>query len=132
MRQPGGGLRDPGLLLRKVPIDPNSVAVNKGGGPGPDRNPDGGPQADAAVKMGPAIHQDLWQGKEGLEEAVAIRCGNQSLSFGTFFQEILRAEAGLRARGVGPGDLVTILSLNTPEAVPPFMPPTALGRWPTG
>lgn len=32
----------PGLMLRKVPIDPNSVAVNKGGGP--DRNPDGGPK----------------------------------------------------------------------------------------
>ena len=77
--------------------------------------------------MGPAIHQDLWQGKEGLEEAVAIRCGNQSLSFGTFFQEILRAEAGLRARGVGPGDLVTILSLNTPEAVIAFYATDRIG-----
>lgn len=35
----------PGLMLKKAPIDPNSVAVNKGGpGPGPDRNPDGGPK----------------------------------------------------------------------------------------
>ncbi len=36
------------------------------------------------------------------------------------FLEILRAEAGLRALGVQSGDLVTILSLNTPEAVIAF------------
>ena len=35
----------PGLMLRKVTIDPNSIAVNKAGGPGgSDRNPDGGPK----------------------------------------------------------------------------------------
>jgi len=33
----------PGLMLRKAAVDPNSVTVNKGG-PGPDRNPDGGPK----------------------------------------------------------------------------------------
>lgn len=38
----GSGI--PGLMLRKVVIDPNNIAVNKGGGPGPDRNPDGGPK----------------------------------------------------------------------------------------
>lgn len=70
--------------------------------------------------MGGAIYQDLWRGKEELKEAVAIRCGSRAMTFGALFQEILRAEAGLRARGVGPGDLVTILSLNTPEAVAAF------------
>ena len=34
----------PGLMLRKVPIDPNSIAVNKAGPDGSDRNPDGGPK----------------------------------------------------------------------------------------
>ena len=34
----------PGLMLRKAEIDPNSVAVNKAGGGGNDRNPDGGPK----------------------------------------------------------------------------------------
>lgn len=35
----------PGLMLRKVTIDPDSIAVNKAGGaPGNDRNPDGGPK----------------------------------------------------------------------------------------
>ena len=35
----------PGLMLRKMTIDPNTIAVNKGGsGGGPDRNPDGGPK----------------------------------------------------------------------------------------
>lgn len=35
----------PGLMLRKVAIDPNSIAVNKAGAPGgSDRNPDGGPK----------------------------------------------------------------------------------------
>lgn len=35
----------PGLMLRKVTIDPNSIAVNKAGTPGgSDRNPDGGPK----------------------------------------------------------------------------------------
>lgn len=70
--------------------------------------------------MGQAIFQDLWQGNQGREEAVAIRCGDRTLTFGAFFRQILQAEAGLRARGVGPGDLVTILSLNTPEAVIAF------------
>ena len=31
----------PGMML---PIDPHNIAVNKAGGPGPDRNPDGGPK----------------------------------------------------------------------------------------
>lgn len=70
--------------------------------------------------MARAPYQDLWQGKEGMEEALAIRCGPVSLTFGAFFREILSAEAGLRALGVGPGDLVTILSLNTPQAVAAF------------
>ena len=34
----------PGLMLRKVPIDPNNIAINKKGGPVNDRNPDGGPK----------------------------------------------------------------------------------------
>ena len=34
----------PGLMLRKVPIDPNNIAINKKGGPDNDRNPDGGPK----------------------------------------------------------------------------------------
>jgi preprotein translocase subunit SecB len=34
----------PGLMLRKAAIDPNSIAINKGGAPGSDRNPDGGPK----------------------------------------------------------------------------------------
>ncbi len=34
----------PGLMLRKVAMDPNSVTVNKAGGGAPDRNPDGGPK----------------------------------------------------------------------------------------
>ncbi len=33
----------PGLMLKKAPIDPDSIAVNKSGG-GNDRNPDGGPK----------------------------------------------------------------------------------------
>ena len=33
---------------------------------------------------------------------------------------VLQAEAGLRALGVGPGELVTLFSLNTPEAVMAF------------
>ena len=33
----------PGLMLRKVPINPDNITVNKGG-PGNDRNPDGGPK----------------------------------------------------------------------------------------
>lgn len=38
----GSGI--PGLMLRKVPIDPNNIAVNKGANNGSDRNPDGGPK----------------------------------------------------------------------------------------
>lgn len=66
------------------------------------------------------LYADLWQGKEALTQTVALRCGEKSLTFGVLFQEILRAEAGLRALGVGPGDLVTLITLNTPEAVIAF------------
>ena len=66
------------------------------------------------------LHQDLWNGKETLPETVALRCGEKQLTFGDFFQDILRAEAGLRSLGVGPGDLVTLITLNTPEAVIAF------------
>ena len=34
----------PGLMLRKMTIDPDSIAVNKSGNGGSDRNPDGGPK----------------------------------------------------------------------------------------
>ena len=70
--------------------------------------------------MKKTLYQDLWEGAAGMEPAVALRCGDQSLTFAAFFREILRAEAGLRALGVQSGDLVTILSLNTPEAVIAF------------
>ena len=66
--------------------------------------------------MGPSLYSALWRGK-GETGRPALRCGDRSLTFGELFEEILRAEAGLRALGVGPGDLVTIFSLNTPETV---------------
>lgn len=67
-----------------------------------------------------SIWQDLWRGKEGMEQTIALRCGEEMISFQALFQEILLAEAGLRRLGVGPGDLVTIFSLSTPEAVAAF------------
>ena len=39
------------------------------------------------------LYQDLWNGKETLSETVALRCGEKQLTFGDFFQDILRAEA---------------------------------------
>lgn len=70
--------------------------------------------------MSTPLYADLWQGKEDLMQTVALRCGEKSLTFDAFLQAILRAEAGLRALGVGPGDLVTLITLNTPEAVIAF------------
>lgn len=67
-----------------------------------------------------AIHQDLWQDKAEVLDVPALRCGEQSWTYREFFTEIRRAEAGLRALGVQPGELVTILSLNTPEAIAAF------------
>lgn len=67
-----------------------------------------------------SMYQDLWQGKEALLAQSALRCGDVSLSFGTFFDAIRQAEAGLRSMGVKAGELVTILSLNTPESVIAF------------
>lgn len=46
--------------------------------------------------MKKTLYQDLWEGAAGMEPAVALRCGDQSLTFAAFFLEILRAEAGLR------------------------------------
>ena len=38
------------------------------------------------------LYQDLWNGKETLSETVALRCGEKQLTFGDFFQDILRAK----------------------------------------
>ena len=54
--------------------------------------------------MKKTLYQDLWEGAAGMETTVALRCGDQSLTFVAFFREILRAEAGLRALGVRSGD----------------------------
>ena len=70
--------------------------------------------------MKKAIWQDLWQGMQGREQTIALRCGDQAVTVQDFFQEILRAEAGLRRLGVGPGDLVTLITLSTPESVAAF------------
>ena len=67
-----------------------------------------------------ALYETLWQAVQGREEDIVLRCGDKSLSYGALFQGILQAEAGLRALGVGPGELVTLFSLNTPEAVMAF------------
>lgn len=70
--------------------------------------------------MGHAIFEDLWQGKADRLDRPAIRCGDHTWTFGTFFDQIRRAEAGLRALGVQPGELVTIFSMNTPETIAAF------------
>lgn len=70
--------------------------------------------------MGHAIFEDLWQGKGDKLDCPALRCGDHTLTFGAFFDLIRRAEAGLRALGVQPGEFVTILSMNTPETIAAF------------
>lgn len=50
----------------------------------------------------------------------AILCGQESLSYRDLFTDILCAESGFRALGVGKGDRVAILTLNTPESVIAF------------
>ena len=67
-----------------------------------------------------AIHQDLWRGNLHRGDRIALRCGEQSLTYGQFFEAIRRAEAGLRAMGVRAGDVVTLFTLNTPESVIAF------------
>ena len=70
--------------------------------------------------MGRAPFEDLWRAVETAPDRPALRCGDRSWTFADFRAEILRAEAGLRRRGVRAGDLVTILSLNTPETIAAF------------
>ncbi len=70
--------------------------------------------------MSHAIFEDLWRGKETCLDRPALRCGEDSLTFGQFFDLIRRAEAGLRALGVQAGEFVTILSMNTPETIAAF------------
>ena len=67
-----------------------------------------------------ALHEALWQAGQGREGETVLRCGDRSLTYEALFQGILQAEAGLRALGVGEGDLVSLFSLNTPEAVMAF------------
>ena len=66
--------------------------------------------------MHASLWASLWNG-QGTPDRPALLCGDVTWSFARLFAEIRRTEAALRARGVGPGDLVTILSLNTPETV---------------
>lgn len=66
------------------------------------------------------IFEDLWEGNQEFQEAIALRCGEHCWTFAQFFDQILRAEAGLRRLGVKAGDFVTILSVNTPETIAVF------------
>lgn len=66
------------------------------------------------------MYADLWQGNVSRLDQPALRCGDQAWTFGRFFDQILRAEAGLRALGVRAGEFVTILSVNTPETIAAF------------
>ena len=66
--------------------------------------------------MNPPLWASLWSG-QGEPDRPALRCGDLTWTYDRLFLEIRRTEAALRANGVGPGDLVTILSLNTPETV---------------
>lgn len=70
--------------------------------------------------MGRAPFEDLWRAAEAAPDRIALRCGERAMTFAALRTEILRAEAGLRQRGVRAGDLVTILSLNTPETIAAF------------
>lgn len=66
------------------------------------------------------IYADLWQANAANLDKPALRCEETVWSFDHFFQQILRAEAGLRALGVQAGEFVTILSMNTPETIAAF------------
>lgn len=66
--------------------------------------------------MARSIHGALWRGA-GRGDRPALLCGDTLRTFDEFFKEIRQAEAGLRALGVRAGELVTVLSLNTPETV---------------
>ena len=67
-------------------------------------------------KMGVPLWESLWTGP-GEPSRPALCCGDLTWTFERLLLEIRRTEAALRLRGVRPGDLVTILSLNTPETV---------------
>ena len=66
------------------------------------------------------IYADLWQANAANLDKPALRCEETVWSFANFFDQILRAEAGLRALGVQAGEFVTILSMNTPETIAAF------------
>lgn len=66
------------------------------------------------------MYADLWQGNGSNLDKPALRCEETVWTFARFFDQILRAEAGLRALGVQPGEFVTILSMNTPETIAAF------------
>ena len=66
------------------------------------------------------IYADLWQGNGSNLDKPALRCEDTVWTFEELFDQILRAEAGLRALGVQAGEFVTILSMNTPETIAAF------------
>ncbi|MBR2491760.1 MAG: acyl--CoA ligase [Ruminiclostridium sp.] len=66
------------------------------------------------------IYADLWQANGANLDKPALRCEDKVWTFAHFFDQILRAEAGLRALGVQPGEFVTLLSMNTPETIAAF------------
>ncbi|MBR5534904.1 MAG: acyl--CoA ligase [Ruminiclostridium sp.] len=66
------------------------------------------------------IYADLWQANASNLDKPALRCEDRVWTFDQFFDQIIRAEAGLRALGVQAGEFVTILAVNTPETIAAF------------
>ena len=109
----------PGLMLRKVPIDPNNIAINKKGRPRQRPESRRGAQTDAVgMKKTPLSGPVGRGGRYGAGSCPAVR-GPKS-----YLRRLLSGDSSggsrLQALGVQSGDLVTILSLNTPEAVIAF------------
>ena len=63
------------------------------------------------------MYEYIWQHNREHLSDIALRYYGAKISYGQLFDSIKRAAAAFRAMGVKAGDIVTIMSMHTPETI---------------
>lgn len=66
------------------------------------------------------MYQYIWENNKDHLSDIALRYYGTKISYGKLFENIKKAASALWAMGVRPGDIVTIMSMHTPETIYAF------------
>ena len=64
-----------------------------------------------------SVYEYLRECNKDNMDAIAINYFNKTMTFKYFFGEVNLCAKALRSQGIRPGDVVTVLSANIPEAI---------------